>query len=123
MWQKSRIFQLLRDSICRAAFRGMRVHQFLASKIKRQLSSKPIGAIRQAKLCLSSSRGSYSVLLNWRHRYAFVLVVAQRTGMEWDRRPKNGSRQANLFRCSQRGGEFGGVFEDRLGDLIGTSLL
>jgi hypothetical protein len=29
--------------ICRAAFRGMRVHQFLASKIKRQLQANRLG--------------------------------------------------------------------------------
>jgi hypothetical protein len=49
-------FSTVARPVCRAAFRGMRVHQFLASKNKRQLSSKPIGAIRQAKLCLFSSR-------------------------------------------------------------------
>ena len=42
-------------------------------------------------------------VLNWRH--PTMSCSAQCAGMEWDRRPKNGSGQANFFRGSQRGGE------------------
>jgi hypothetical protein len=36
-------FTTVARSIWRAAFRGMRVHQFLASKIKRQLQANRLG--------------------------------------------------------------------------------
>jgi hypothetical protein len=61
--------------------------------------------------------------LGWRHRDALFLVVAQRAGMEWNRRPKNGTRRAHLFRGSKRGGNLRNVLQDRFGDLISPGLL